>query len=191
MPNEEKYSFLEHLLPNVYGYAKAFKPLAWIYLGVLIIVLILSQLYYSSIIEWFIDMMMGWTVMNILFIGIMIVNFDIKVTPISKEEATHTSKPKRYKFSMVWGCSMFIVGILGLFFSNEYKKDYAFECSDFFLENATGVYHIWGDCPDIGIVEQYYPNVNGESSWVKGYEIEKWHTLCVACKERVEEGTSF
>ncbi len=185
--NEDKYSFLEDLLPNAYGYAKAWRPLALIYAAVLAIVIILSQFYYNSFIEWLINMTMGCTIFNILFICIMIVTFDIQVKRKTAAEIDQNLKPLRYKMSMVWECGLCVLGITALFLSSQYKKDYAFNCLDFYLEEMPGVYHISKKCPMIGEDQDDDSFYRNGGSWVKGYELQDWHTLCEACKEAAED----
>lgn len=83
---------------------------------------------------------------------------------------------------------MCITGIVALYLSGQYKKDYIFKCSDFYLEDTTGIYHIWDDCAYIGLDENDNPIENIDCIWVKGHELEEWHTLCVACKKWLRIG---
>ena len=119
----------------------------------------------------------------------MIVVLDIQVKPLTVEEMSKRKTPLRYKVSMVWGCCLCIAGIVALYFSGQYKKDYIFKCSDFYLEDTTGIYHIWDDCTYIGLDEDDNLIEDVYCFWVKGHELEDWHTICVACKERAEDAT--
>lgn len=183
----EKYSFLKGRFPKTYRDAERFKSIAFIYAGVLILMFILSRFYYSSIVEFFIRIMMGWSLLSMLFVGVMIVVLDIHVKPLTVEEMSESRTPLRYKASMVWGCCLCIVGIFALYLSGQYKKDYIFKCSDFYLEDTTGIYHIWDDCAYIGLDEDDNLIEDVDCLWVKGHELEDWHTICVACKERAED----
>ena len=186
----DKYSFLNNLLPDSYEYAKVFRPWALIYAILLITTLILSHFFYSSVIEFFVRAMMGWSILNILFVGVLIVILDIQVKPITAIEEVKGKTPLRYKASMVWACSLCIAGIVGLYISNQYKKDYMFKCLDFYLEEPTGIYHISRQCPYIGMDEDDNPIEDIEASWVKGYELEDRNTLCGACKEAAEDAAA-
>lgn len=183
----EKYSFLKNRFPKTYRDAERFKSIGLVYVVVLMLVFILSHFFYSSILEFLIRIMMGWSLLNIIFVGVMIAVLDIQVKALTEEEMSERKPPLRYKASMVWGCCLCISGIVALHLSAQYKKDYIFKCSYFYLEDITGVYHIWDDCHYIGLDKNDKPIRNVNCFWVKGHELEDWHTLCVACKEVAED----
>ena len=184
---EIEYSFLSKHFPKTHSEALKFKKLALIYAMVLTAVFILSQFFYSSILEWFIRLMMGCTILNIVFIGVMIAVLDIPVKSITIEEIAESKIPLRYTASVVWGCFLCIAGITFLYLSSQYKEDYVFKCSDFYLEESTGIYHIWEDCKYIGVNKDNDYIENKDGYWVKGYELEQGHTICDACKEIAED----
>lgn len=103
----EKYSFLKNRFPKTYRDAERFKSIALIYAVVLMLMFILSRFFYSSIIEVFIRIMMGWSLLNIIFVGVMIVALDIQVKPLTVEEMSERKPPLRYKASLVWGCGVY------------------------------------------------------------------------------------
>lgn len=186
-PEKRKSSFLTDLVPDVYDFANTTKPFALIYASVLSVFFVLSTLFHSTIIKYFIDFMVGWTIPSLLFIVAIIVLCDIKVSVRTPNEISSQIMPKRYKFSMYWSFFLCIIGVAYLYLTSQYKKEYDFECSNFYLEDSTGIYHIWNDCNYIGKDEDGNPTENKYISKIKGYELNDWHTPCIACKERAED----
>ncbi len=177
------------LAPDVYQFLKNLKPIALVYAAVLSIVIILSIFFQWKIIKIFIDSLMGWTLLSIPFVGVLVVTLD-KEFHIKEDEYTIRGhhKEKLYKFSMVWGVALCLMGIIGLYLSNNYKRYYSFQCQEFYLEPTTGIYHIFDDCEYRGNkadkeFEDYFI-----LSKVSGIDlIDSNHTLCEACKERAED----
>lgn len=182
-------SFLEEIAPDTYRFLSELRPYAIIYLGVLAIVILLSLFVQWNIVKLFIDCMMGWTLLSIPFIGVLIVVFDKGIYLPQDERSKPTSKKSvSYRFSMIWGIFLIVVGLVTLYFSNQYKKFYAFQCQTFYLEHPTGVYHLRDRCEYIGLDENEKPIEGISISKVKGIDLlDEDHALCVACGEWAED----
>lgn len=182
-------SFLLEKAPEQYKVLSGLKPFALIYAGVLAIAILLSLFVQWGIVEFFINLLMGWTLLSVPFMAVIIVAFDKEIKlPQEEESFPNPKKTLSYKFSMVWGCFLIVAGIVTLYFSNEYKKYYAFQCQTFFLEQPTGVYHIREDCKYIGIDEDdnYIENISVTK--VKGVDVVgDGFSFCDACREWAEE----
>lgn len=89
---------------------------------------------------------------------------------------------------MIWGIVLILLGIVGLYFSNQYKKYYSFQCQSFFLEQPTGIYHLSEKCEYIGLNEDEEPIDNVTLSKVSGKELLEYDCdFCDACREWAED----
>lgn len=184
-----KTSFLKELVPDTYQFLKGLKPIASLYAVVLCIMVVLSLFRQWSFIKFFIDCMMGWTLLSIPFVGVIIVVFDkeFKVGDIFFNIKLH-HKEMPYKISMIWGIVLCVAGLAALYYSNRYKKYYAFQCQDFYLEETTGVYHILKDCEYIGMNEDDNQVDNPSIVKLSGKDLlDTNYELCEACKEWAKE----
>lgn len=180
-----KTSFLESIAPEPYDFLRNLKTIALIYAVILVIFFVLSLHFYNAFIKYFINIMMGWTIMSVIFTVVLIVILDKNVS-IKKDDECKT--PLRYRLSMVWGITLCLIGITYLFISNSYKHDYAFYCQVFYLEDTSNVFHIRKDCKYIGENTDGDPLNNVHVSEIKGYELRgDEYSLCVACKEWIED----
>lgn len=182
-------SFLCETAPDIYRFLSELKPYALIYVVVLAIVVLLSLFFQWSIVKFFIDCMMGWTFLSIPFIGVLIVVFDKEIKlPKVEKWAPKPPKPASFKFSMIWGCFLIVIGLVTLHFSNQYKRNYAFQCQTFYLEQPTGIYHLRDNCEYIGLNEEEEPIEGISVSEVKGIDLlDKDYTPCDACREWAED----
>lgn len=182
-------SFLMELVPDTYQFLKDLKPIALLYAWVLGLMVILSMFFQWSFIKFFLDCMMGWTLLSIPFVGVIIVALDKEFT-VEDYLYSHKEhhKSNRFKFSTGWGILLCIAGIVGLCYSSVYKKYYGFQCQDFYLEQNTGIYHLIDDCEYIGIDENDDPIDNPIIIKISGKELmETDYKLCEACEEWAEE----
>lgn len=133
--------------------------------------------------------MMGWTLLSIPFIGVIIVMLD-KEYSVEKDhyiaKIHHEKMP--YKLSMVWGIMLCIAGLVALFYSNTYKKHYAFLCQDFYLEEVAGVYHIFENCEYIGADENDMRIDDTTILKISGKDLlDTCYRPCEACEELAED----
>ena len=182
-------SFLKDLAPDTYRFLSELKPYAFIYLGVLAIAVLLSLFVQWSIVKFFIDCMMGWTLLSIPFIGVLIVVLDKEINlPQDERWDSSTAKSVTYKLSMVWGIFLIVTGLVTLYLSNQYKNYYAFQCQTFYIEQSTGVYHLRDRCEYMGLTEDEDLIEGVSISKVKGVDLlDKDHSLCDACREWAED----
>ena len=90
-------------------------------------------------------------------------------------------EPKGYKITIAWGIILIAMGIAAIFFSNQYRKQYAFECETFLVDRSTGIYHL-----DFIHCEVADETKNLEK--MKGYKIEEIdYTFCDCCEEWLED----
>ena len=179
-----KSSFLKELGPNTYETLSNWKPIALIYAIILLIFVLLSFFFQWSFIKFFIDLMMGWTLLSIPFVAIIVVSLDKEIEMKKAEsqwEKLHEEKPKNYLYTKIWGITLCIFGLTCLYFSGKYKDYYSFQCGTFYLDKVHQTYHILDDC-------KYSEVDNDELIEIKGVDlIGTNHELCDACEEWAED----
>lgn len=182
-------SFLADIFGDIYEFLRALKPGILIYTSVLALAFVLSMFFQSSIIQFFIDSLMGWTLLPVSFVAVLIVSLDKKIKMPQKDDwEAESAAPNAYKYSIAWGIFLVIAGFVALYCSNEYKKYYAFQCEDFYLEMPQGVYHLRHNCDNIGIDSEDESEVSNSLDKVRGAEIsDAGYELCAACEQWAED----
>lgn len=182
-----KQSFLSNLIgKNTYeelnGYARII-----ILVGTCLLLLFggLSVFFHADIINWILKLITGTSLLFIAYIGALILVLDIQVNVdeperISWEAPLDVPKPMKYKLTIFWGLLLVISGIIAIYFTNKYRKQYAFECESFLVDTSNGIYHL--DYTDCEIAEE---SNNLEEK--KGYEIGDTYHFCEWCKEWLED----
>ena len=189
MEEYRKTSFLMELVPDIYQFLKGLKPIALIYAVVMGVMITLSLFFQWSFIEFFIEIMMGWTLLSIPFISVILVALDKEFSVQEYElKAKFHHQKAPYILSMIWGIILCILGISTLYFSNKYKKYYAFQCQDFYLEETKGVYHIFKDCEYVGEDNNGDQVDNINLINISGKDLlDTEAELCYACEEHAED----
>lgn len=180
-----KKSFLSNLLgqDNYRGYKVYAKRIVVIGTCILGILLLLSSLLHLKIISELLSLCTGTSIVFIAYIAALILFLDVEVDLDQNEDEPEAS-PKQfaYKLTIIWGLVLIIIGFSAIYFSNKYRKHYAFECRTFLVEKQTRTYHldynnhceIAAKCNDL--VE------------MKGYEIEDAnYTFCVWCRDWADD----
>ncbi len=179
-------SFLKRLSPETYYFLQFLKPAALWYGVLLGVMALLSVFFQSSIIAYFLNIMMGWSIVAILFTGVVVIALD-KEYEVEEDDPDNPAA-NRYKQSRIWGITLLILGLAALFLSNSYKQKYNFQCESFYLEPSAHLYHIREDCAYIGENEDMEDAPHSEIVEVKGKDLEDTnHELCIACKEWAED----
>lgn len=80
-------SFLLEKAPEQYKVLSGLKPFALIYAGVLAIAILLSLFVQWGIVEFFINLLMGWTLLSVPFMAVIIVAFDKEIKLPQEEES--------------------------------------------------------------------------------------------------------
>jgi len=182
-------SFLANLLgKNTYADFKDWSKII-VPIGTIILVgfFLLSQFVYWEIISQLLSLVTGTSLLFLAYIAALIVVLDIKVDIEEPEYEFYQYKkeaPKStaYKMTMVWGVILIILGITAIYFSNKYRKHYAFECSTVLVDRGAGKYHLDydNDC------ELAAEAVSLEK--MKGYELEQTnYTLCEWCQDWADD----
>lgn len=184
----EKQSFLYNFIGhNTYnGFLKYAKPVVGIGCCVLAVLYALSFFFHLDILEYLVSLTNGTSLLFIGFVLEIILLLDKRVDVGVPEhdlwnKQEKVSKPKTYKFTVVWGIALILLGVTAIYYSNKYRSRYSFECSTFLVDHNAKIYHYdWIDeCEKAEEAESL--------DEMKGYEIDTNYTLCEWCEEGLED----
>jgi hypothetical protein len=184
-------SFLSNFIgKDTYDRYKAYsKRIIMIGTCILVLLFLLTQFVYSEVVSYLLRLVTGTSLLFIAYIAVWILVLDIEVDVEEPEkyfwnQEVKSDKPTTYKMTIVWGVILVILGISAIYFSNKYRKQYAFECETFLVDKSSRIYHIvFNDCE---VAESA-----SSLEEMKGYEIEESnYTFCEWCKEWLEEAES-
>ncbi|MBR1798519.1 MAG: efflux RND transporter permease subunit [Bacteroidales bacterium] len=114
----------------------------------------------------------GFTLISIVYVLSVILVLD----NILLYKVCHSQPP--YRATIIWGVVLIVAGIVFLFLTNHHKKQYRFDCSEWLIDETTGLYHVTYDCEEIGKAAYI----------IKGYELRECeYDLCEWCKEYIED----
>ena len=187
-----KQSFISNIISKstydqFLGYAKVIVAVGSCLLAICIG---LSYFFHSSIINWFIQLFTGTSLLFIAYIAAWILILDVQVSVDEPEryawkESEKVQRPFKYKLTIIWGIILIILGISAIYISNKYRKHYAFECGTYLVDTQQHIYHVdLNDDCDVaneaeGLEEKY------------GYEIDDSYRLCESCKDFLDEMESY
>lgn len=170
------------------GYAK---KITGIGTCVLVVILLLSLFFHWGFISSLLNLVTGTSLLFIAYVAALVLALDVEVEVDEPgPERDYWSKPEKkpkpnsYKLTVVWGGVLIMFGIGAIYFSNKYRKNYAFECDTFLVDKQAGIYHLnWDN--DCEVAAE-----SGSLEKMKGYQIDKSCTLCKYCEEWAEEAES-
>ncbi len=87
-------------------------------------------------------------------------------------------KSPKYSATVIWGISLILAGIGACILTNNHKKQYRFECAEWYVDEPNGIYHWNNKCE----------RMSSSTYVAKGYEFrDKDLEFCDCCKEEMEE----
>ena len=187
-----KQSFISNIISKstydqFLGYAKVIVAVGSCLLAICIG---LSFFFHSSIINWFLQLLTGTSLLFIAYIAAWILILDVQVSVDEPEryawkESEKVQRPFKYKLTIIWGIILIILGISAIYISNKYRKHYAFECGTYLLDTQQHIYQVdWNDDCDVA-------NEAEELEERYGYEIDDSYRLCESCKDFLDEMESY
>ena len=183
-----KQSFLSNIVGrNTYDEFKGYAIII-IAIGtcILAIILLLSFFFHWGFISSLLNLVTGTSLLFIAYIAALVLALDIEVDVDEPErgywsEPENKPKPTAYKLTIVWGVLLIALGIGAIYFSNKYRKHYAFECSTFLVDHQAGIYHLdWDNECEVAAEAE-------DLEKMQGYQIDKSYTLCEWCEEWAED----
>ena len=187
----DKQSFLSNIVGrNTYDYLKSVsKTIVAIGTCIIAVLLGLSFVCHYKIVSNLLNLFTGSSLLFVCYVIALILLLDIEVDISGQEinswnKSIDSPKPFTYKLTIVWAVVLVILGITAIFFSNKYRKFYAFECETFLVDCRSGIYHLdWdNDCEIAAEAAEV-----GDLEIMKGYQIDKTYSLCPWCEEWAEE----
>lgn len=183
-----KKSFLSSLIGgSTYEELKFFaKYMLAIGTCILFIIYLLSFLFHWSIISRLLNLTTGTSILFVVYIAAAIICLDkeVEVEASDSNYSKPANSPKMfsYKITVVWGVLLIALGVTAIFFSNRYKKQYAFDCSTIMVDRESGIYHLeWIDDCEVAAESD-------DLKEMKGYEIKGLnYRFCDWCREYAEE----
>lgn len=192
-----KKSFLSNLLgQNAYDDLRGIaKPITLIGSCILIILFLLSFIVHWRFVSKLLSMVTGTSLLFLFYIAAIILLLDIQVDVIEPDghyviepdghyrfETTHSPKTINYKLTIFWGVILLLLGVSAIYFSNRYRKQYAFECSTILVDHKAGIYHLkWIEDCEVAAESE-------DLEEMKGYEINGMgYSICEWCEEYAEE----
>lgn len=189
----EKYSFIKDIMGHstyegCKECARRCIPIATI---VLIIVYVLTNMFHWTILSFILNLTTGTSLVFLAYIVgvVLLLDYGVVIEPVEHWDGTRSmpeKKPQEYETTKIWGITLIILAIAAIYFTNKYRKQYAFECETVLVDPQKGIYHLDGyneDCEEITEYTHLYP--------MKGYKAEELHcTFCPACEEWVEDAKS-
>lgn len=130
----------------------------------------------------------GTSLLFIFYIFDLILLLEIEVDVETQKNYFSTDrnekkeKPLRYKLSVAYSIFLILMGICAIYFSNEYKHQYAFDCTSFLVDRNTKTYHLIEFRNDCEIASQCK-----NLEVMKGYQIDDSYKLCVHCEQFAED----
>lgn len=183
----ESYSFLKKIIgrQTYNGIKETANRIIPIATCILILLWGLSFFVHWSFISSILSLITGFSLIFIAYIIGLIVWLDKGVDVALQKEyrgyAFPKKEPKGFKKTKVRGIMLVILGILAIFFSNVYRKQYAFECDTFLVDHQKKTYHLdWdNDCEEAEVASRLEK--------MKGYQIDDSYTFCYWCEEWAED----
>ena len=186
-----KQSFLSNIIgKNTYDKFNSYAKLI-IAIGscLLAVIFLFSFFFHCKFISCLLDLVTGTSLLFVVYVAAFILVLDIEVGVDEPQrscwsESAKKPKTRAYKLTIVWGVILLVFDISAIYFSNIYKKQYAFECNTFLVNHQARIYHIdWdNDCEVASKV--------GKLEKMQGYQIDKSYTLCKWCEEWAEDTES-
>jgi len=185
-----KKSFLSNMVGNTYDEFKGYaKPIIAIGTCILAIIYPLSDFFHWGVISGLLNLFTGTSILFIIYVAAIVITLDIEVEE-DEPESNYWSEPGNkpmstaYKLTIVWGVVLIALGISAVYFSNKYRKHYAFECNTFLVDTYTRIYHLNynNDCE--------YAATARDLEKMKGYQIDESYEFCDWCAEWLEDAES-
>ena len=183
-----KQSFISNLLgkDKYDGLKSKAKIIIAIGTCILAILFLLTYFFHWGLLSTLLNLVTGTSLLFVVYIAALILVLDIEVDVEEPEryywsEPEKLPKPTSYKLTIVWGVILIILGIGAIYFSNVYRKQYAFECDTFLVDHQKKTYHLdWdNDCEEAEMASRLEK--------MKGYQIDDSYTFCYWCEEWAED----
>lgn len=170
----QKESFLMRIMGEFYDFISDFAiPIVRIGTPVLFVLLGLTFVCHWSIVCNLFFIASGFSILFLAYIISVIFVIDrLFLYRVFKH------KSPKYSATVIWGISLILAGIGACILTNNHKKQYRFECAEWYVDEPNGIYHWNNKCE----------RMSSSTYVAKGYEFrDKDLEFCDCCKEEMEE----
>lgn len=187
-----KYSYLKKILglQTYYGIKDSARKIIPIATCILFLLWGLSLIVHWEFISSLLNIATGATLLFVAYIAGLIILLDKEIVVVQEDKENlfsddinltcHKKEAIGLIKTKVIGIGLIILGIVAIFFTEQYKRNYAFECETFLVDHQKKIYHL--DCDND--CDEAAESSNLEK--VKGYQIDPSYSLCKICEEWAE-----
>lgn len=171
---EERESFFIRITGDFYDFVFGFAiPIVLVGTPIFLVFFGLTFLCHWDIVCSLFSLVSGFSLLFIAYIISLILVIDrLLLYRVCKKRASH------YSLTVIWGIVLIVLGITLCFVTNNYNKQYKFDCADWYVDETKGIYH-WSKKCD---------NMSSDTYVIKGYEIRgKGLELCDYCKDELDD----
>ncbi|MBQ8703726.1 MAG: hypothetical protein IJ524_05075 [Bacteroidales bacterium] len=176
---EERQSFFIRITGDFYDFASDFAvPIVVCGTPIFLVLFGLTFVCHWDIVCSLFSLVSGFSLLFIAYIISLILVIDrLLLYKVCKGRAP------RYSLTVVWGIVLIGLGITLCFVTNNYKKQYKFDCAEWYVDEEKRLYHWNEKCENIGSTTYI----------AKGYEIRgRGLTFCDYCKDELDDyGSSY
>lgn len=171
---EQRKSFFMRITGDFYDFVSDFAiPIVRIGTPVFFVLLGLTFVCHWSIVCNLFSIVSGFSILFLAYIISVIFIIDrLFLYQVFKH------KPPKYLATVIWGIALILAGIGACTLTNNHKKQYRFECAEWYVDEPNGIYHWNNKCE----------RMSSSTYVAKGYELrDKDLEFCDCCKEEMEE----
>lgn len=171
---EQRESFFMRITGDFYDFISDFAiPIVRIGTPVLFVLLGLTFVCHWSIVCNLFSIASGFSILFLAYIISVIFVIDrLFLYRVFKH------KSPKYSATIIWGISLILAGIGACILTNNHKKQYRFECAEWYVDEPNGIYHWNNKCE----------RMSSSTYIAKGYEFrDKDLEFCDYCKEEMDE----
>ena len=176
--NEERESFFMRITGDFYDFVSDIAaPVVLIGTPIFFVLFGLTFICHWDIVRSAFSVVSGFSLLFIAYIISLI--FMIDRVLLYKVNRT---RPPKYTTTVVWGVALISLGITTCILTNNYKKQYFFDCMEWYVDEDKGLYHWDGECENMG----------DDTYIARGYEIRNSGlNLCDYCKDVMDDYGSY
>lgn len=167
-------SFFIRITGDFYDFASDFAiPIVLVGTPIFLVIFGLTFLCHWDIVCSLFILVSGFSLLFIAYIFSLILVIDrLLLYRVFKERAPH------YSLTTIWGIVLIGLGITLCFVTNNYKKQYKFDCAEWYVDEESQLYHWNKKCDKIGSTTHV----------AKGYEIRGQELVfCDYCKDELDD----
>lgn len=189
----ESHSYLKDLIgKSLYEFLKVevrkYIPIASI---VLVSVLVLTFFFHIEFLSNILNLITGTSIIFVIYVAGVLLLFDKGIecdlgdtsSIFYEDKVAKLKQTPEYRRTKYYAIVLIILAVAAVFFSDRYRKHYAFECTTYYVDTEKGEFHLEECLSDCTHLEDDPPLIP-----MKGYEIKKKdYSFCTCCKDWLDD----